>query len=77
MVNAKMMIAFGLVLFSVIAVGGGIAFYQVEKAAQRISILDSIYWAVATITTVGYGDITPKTRVGKADCILCAAKHNR
>ncbi len=65
MVNAKIMAAFGLVLLSIIIIGGGMAFYEAEKKAQRVSILDSIYWAVATVTTVGYGDITPKTQTGK------------
>ena len=46
--------------------------YFVEKGAQPEvfkNIGDSMWWAVITFTTVGYGDIYPVTPIGR---ILCA-----
>ena len=34
-------------------------------AVEGWSLLDSAYFAVVTIATVGYGDLTPKTTLGK------------
>jgi voltage-gated potassium channel len=40
--------------------------YLIEKGENGFSsIPDSIYWAIVTITTVGYGDISPVTPLGK------------
>ncbi|MFV0301364.1 MAG: potassium channel family protein, partial [Paracoccus sp. (in: a-proteobacteria)] len=38
--------------------------------AEGWSWLDSIYFSVITISTIGYGDITPKTDAGKVITIF-------
>jgi voltage-gated potassium channel len=32
---------------------------------EKLSWVDSIYFSVVSLTTVGYGDIVPKTDIGK------------
>ncbi|MDA3903204.1 MAG: ion transporter [Desulfuromusa sp.] len=45
----------------------GSVMYLVEGAENGFtSIPRSIYWAVVTMTTVGYGDISPQTSLGQA-----------
>ncbi len=40
---------------------GAYAYQQVENWRY----LDSVYFMVVTVTTIGYGDIVPKTDIGK------------
>lgn len=49
-----------------------IAFYVAERADNPNigNIWESIYWTMITITTVGYGDITPVTPMGRAISIF-------
>jgi voltage-gated potassium channel Kch len=52
---------------------GAVAVYETEHQVQPdafASIYDAIWWMVVTMTTVGYGDISPTTDIGKAVAML-------
>lgn len=39
-------------------------------AVENIAVPTAIYWSVTTATTVGYGDVTPHTHVGRVIAVL-------
>ncbi|AGC46799.1 cation channel family protein [Myxococcus stipitatus DSM 14675] len=62
--RAKITVFLGVVLS--IAVIMGALMYMVEGERHGFdSIPRSMYWAIVTMTTVGFGDITPKTVLGQ------------
>jgi len=70
--RAKITVFMYFVLLAVIVFGA--VMYMVEGVSNEgfDSIPRSIYWAIVTLTTVGYGDISPITPVGQfiAACIM-------
>lgn len=60
----KIFVFLGTVLVLVLVLGSAI--YLVEgEAAGFVSIPRSMYWAIVTLTTVGYGDLAPQTGLGR------------
>jgi voltage-gated potassium channel len=39
-------------------------------STEHLSVPTAIYWSVTTATTVGYGDITPHTHLGRLIAVL-------
>ena len=63
-------IRYAAVLAGVVLLGGAEAYAAVENT----SLGTGIYWALQTMTTVGYGDVPPKTPLGRViACILMVA----
>lgn len=44
-----------------------VGIYLVEP---NISLIDSLWWTIVTLTTVGYGDITPTTTIGRLIAVI-------
>ena len=61
----ELLTLFVLLIFVVFV--GGLAIYITEESANSNinNLFDAIYWSFITITTVGYGDISPVSEIGR------------
>lgn len=63
--QAKITVFLTFVTLLVIIIGSVMYLIEGGQNPSFSSIPRSIYWAIVTLTTVGYGDITPSTEIGQ------------
>jgi voltage-gated potassium channel len=49
---------------------GSAAIYLFEYREAGKSFMDALWWSIVTVTTVGYGDISPVTTIGRIVAII-------
>ncbi len=63
--RAKITVFLVFILLIVMIMGSFMYLIESEQNTGFTSIPRSIYWAIVTLTTVGYGDIAPQTNLGQ------------
>jgi voltage-gated potassium channel len=63
--RAKITVFIATVMMAVIIMGSAMYLIEGQVESGFTSIPQSMYWAIVTMTTVGYGDIAPVTTLGK------------
>jgi voltage-gated potassium channel len=57
---------FVVAIMTIVVIVGSLMYVIEGEANGFTSIPRSVYWAIVTLTTVGYGDISPHTPIGQA-----------
>ena len=64
--SGRKIAVFLLTVIAMVVVFGSLMYVIEGSGSKFTSIPTSIYWAIVTVTTVGYGDVIPLTPLGQA-----------
>jgi voltage-gated potassium channel len=64
--SKRKIILFLFTVLNLVVILGSLMYVMEGAESGFTSIPRSIYWAIITLTTVGYGDIVPRTNLGQA-----------
>lgn len=64
--SRKKIFVFLVAVLTIVTVMGSLMYVVEGEENGFINIPTGIYWAIVTLTTVGYGDLSPQTPLGKA-----------
>ena len=68
--SGRKIAVFLFVVVTIVVIVGSLMYVIEGEAHGFTSIPISIYWAVVTLTTVGYGDLAPATTLGRALAVV-------
>ena len=63
--SSRKIMVFLFTVLTLVIIFGSLMYMIESEASGFTSIPRSIYWAIVTLTTVGYGDISPITNIGQ------------
>jgi voltage-gated potassium channel len=63
--SSRKITVFLIVVLTLVTIFGSLIYLIEDPKDGYTSIPKSIYWSIVTLTTVGYGDISPKTSLGQ------------
>lgn len=69
--SRRKILVFLSAVFMVVLIMGTLLYVIEGPANGFVDIPTSVYWAITTITTVGFGDITPRTDLGRFIASVC------
>ncbi len=64
--SRRKIVVFVMTILTLVIIFGSLMYLIEGEKNGFTSIPRSIYWAIVTMTTVGYGDISPKTNLGQS-----------